>query len=54
MRKCPASGFSKAIGAKQNLMFSDEAALYIVFSDTIHAMLLSHEKFAHFIPGRKR
>lgn len=48
-----ATAFYKAIGAAQNLMFSDETASCIVFSDTIHAMLLSHEKFAHFIPGRQ-
>ncbi|MGY4397473.1 putative lactoylglutathione lyase [Sphingomonas sp. UYAg733] len=45
--------FYKSIGAEQNLMFSDPTASCMVFSDTIHAMLLSHEKFAQFVPRRK-
>ena len=46
------TAFYTAIGAEQNRMFSDATASCMVFSDTIHAMLLSHEKFAGFIPGR--
>jgi len=48
-----ATAFYKAIGAEQNLMFSDETASCMVFSDTIYAMLLSHDKFASFIADRK-
>ncbi|MGH6613934.1 VOC family protein [Sphingomonas sp.] len=47
-----ATAFYESIGATKNPMFSDETASCIVFSDQIHAMLLSHEKFASFIPGR--
>jgi len=46
------TAFYQAIGAEQNPMFSDATASCMVFSDTVHAMLLSHEKFAGFIPGR--
>ncbi|MBB5684487.1 VOC family protein [Sphingobium boeckii] len=46
------TAFYTAIGAEQNPMFSDETASCMVLSDTIYAMLLSHEKFASFIPGR--
>ncbi len=37
--------FYEAVGAKKNPMFSDETAACMVFSDTIHAMLLTHEKW---------
>lgn len=47
-----ATAFYKAIGAEQNLMFSDETASCMVISETIYAMLLGHDKFASFIPGR--
>jgi len=40
--------FYEAVGAKKNPMFSDETAACMVFSDTIHAMLLTHEKWATF------
>lgn len=42
--------FYKAVGAEQNMMFSDATASCMVFSDTIHVMLLTHEKFSHFSP----
>lgn len=45
-----ATRFYEAIGARKNEMFSDSTASCMVFSDTIHAMLLSHEKFASFTP----
>jgi uncharacterized protein len=44
--------FYKSIGAEQNLQFSDETAAAMVFSDTIHVMLLTHDKFARFTPKR--
>ncbi len=40
--------FYEAVGASKNPMFSDETAACMVFSDTIHAMLLTHEKWATF------
>ena len=47
-----ATAFYEAIGAERNPAFSDGTASCMVFADTIYAMLLSHEKFAGFIPGR--
>ena len=44
--------FYKAIGAEQNTQFSDEAAAMMVFSDTIHVMLLTHAKFGQFTSKR--
>ena len=44
--------FYQAIGAEQNLQFSDETAACMVFSDTIHVMLLTHDKFRQFTPKR--
>jgi predicted lactoylglutathione lyase len=44
--------FYKAIGAEQNLQFSDETAACMVLSETIHVMLLTHAKFAQFTPKR--
>lgn len=40
--------FYEAVGASRNPKFSDETAACMVFSDTIHAMLLTHEKWATF------
>jgi hypothetical protein len=45
--------FYEAIGAEQNLQFTDETASMMVVSDAIHVMLLTHGKFAQFI-GAKR
>jgi predicted lactoylglutathione lyase len=42
--------FYEAIGATRNPTFSDETAACMVFSDTIHVMLLTHPKFAGFTP----
>ena len=47
-----ATGFYEAIGAKKNPQFSDETASCMVFSDTIHVMLLTHEKFRQFTPKK--
>ena len=44
--------FYKAIGADQNLQFSDDTAACMVLSDTIHVMLLTHDKFRQFTPKR--
>lgn len=47
-----AVAFYKAIGAEQNMQFTDETAAMMVFSDSIHVMLLTHDKFRQFT--RKR
>jgi len=46
------TGFYESIGATKNPMFSDETASCMVFSDTIHVMVLSHEKFSQFTPKK--
>jgi uncharacterized protein len=43
-----ATAFYQAIGAAKNDQFSDETASCMVFSETIHAMLLTHDKFRQF------
>jgi predicted lactoylglutathione lyase len=43
-----ANAFYEAIGATKNPQFSDDTATCMVFSETIHAMLLTHEKFSQF------
>ena len=45
-----ARAFYEAIGATNNPHFTDETAACMVFSDTIHVMLLTHEKFKAFTP----
>ena len=45
-----ATAFYEAIGATKNEQFCDGTASCMVFSDTIHAMLLTHEKFRQFTP----
>ena len=47
-----ARAFYEAIGAINNPQFTDETAACMVFSDTIHVMLLTHDKFAQFTPKR--
>ncbi|MDU0342644.1 VOC family protein [Bosea rubneri] len=42
--------FFKALGFSFNPQFSDETGACMVISDTIFAMLLTHEKFAGFSP----
>ena len=44
--------FYEAIGGLKNPMFSDDTAACIVFSDTIHVMLLTHDKFRQFTSKR--
>lgn len=43
-----ATAFYKAIGFERNPRFSNEQASCMVWSDTIHIMLLSHEFYATF------
>ena len=45
----PASiAFYKALGFAQNPQFSDDASACMVWSETIHAMLLTHAKWRTF------
>jgi uncharacterized protein len=45
-----ATAFYEAVGAVRNPQFSDHTASCMVFSDTIHVMLLTHDKFRQFTP----
>jgi predicted lactoylglutathione lyase len=47
-----ATAFYEAIGARKNERFSDHTASGMVISDTIHVMLLTHDKFRQFTPRR--
>jgi len=40
--------FYEAVGAANNPAFTDDTAACMVFSDVIHVMLLTHEKWATF------
>lgn len=42
------TAFYEALGARKNPQFSDDTASCIVFSETIHAMLLTHDKYSRF------
>jgi predicted lactoylglutathione lyase len=42
--------FYEAIGFTNNPQFTDETAACMVLTDTIHVMLLTHQKFAQFTP----
>lgn len=44
------TAFYTAVGGTLNPQFSDATASCIVFSETIHAMLLTHDKFRQFTP----
>lgn len=44
--------FYKAIGAEQNLQFTDDTATMMSFSESIHVMLLTHDKFRQFTHKR--
>ncbi len=43
-----ARAFYEAIGATSNPQFSDETSACMVFSDTIHVMLMTHDKWGFF------
>jgi len=43
-----ARAFYEAIGFTNNPIFSDDTAACMVLSETIHAMLLTHDKFRQF------
>jgi hypothetical protein len=40
--------FYEAVGAPNNPQFTDDTAACMVFSDAIHVMLLTHDKWATF------
>ena len=42
--------FVEALGALNEPKFTDETAACMTFSDSIHVMLLTHEKFSQFTP----
>ena len=43
-------GFLEALGAVNEPRFTDETAACMTFSNSIHVMLLTHEKFSAFTP----
>ena len=45
-----ATAFYEAVGAARNPQFSDHTASCMMFSDTIYAMLTTHDKFRQFTP----
>ncbi len=45
-----ATAFYEAVGAEKNQQFCDGTASCMVFSETIHVMLLTHGKFRQFTP----
>jgi len=47
-----ATAFYQAIGAARNGQFSDDTASCMVLSETIHVMLLTHDKFRQFTPKK--
>jgi predicted lactoylglutathione lyase len=46
------TAFYQAIGAVKNEQFSDNTASCIAFSDTIQAMLMTHDKYRYFTSKR--
>lgn len=46
------TAFYEALGAEKDPRFSDDTACMVAFSDTIHAMLLTHDRFRQFTPKR--
>jgi predicted lactoylglutathione lyase len=47
-----ATAFYEAVGARKEERFCDATASCMVFSETIHTMLLTHDKFRQFTPKR--
>jgi uncharacterized protein len=47
-----ATAFYQAIGAEKNAQFSDDTGSCMVLSETIHVMLLTHDKFRQFTPKK--
>ena len=42
------TNFYQAVGGEKNPQFSDDTASCMVFSDTIHVMLMTHDKYCQF------
>jgi uncharacterized protein len=40
--------FYEAVGANNNPQFTDDSAACMVFSDTVHVMLLTHDRWSTF------
>jgi predicted lactoylglutathione lyase len=47
-----ATKFYESLGATRNERFCDDTAAMMVFSETIHVMLLTHDKFRQFTPKK--
>jgi predicted lactoylglutathione lyase len=47
-----ATAFYEAIGARKNEQFCDGTASCMVFSEMIHVMLLTYDKFRQFTPKK--
>jgi predicted lactoylglutathione lyase len=47
-----AISFYEAVGAVRNNDFADDSAQMVSFSEAIHVMLLSHERFSSFTPRK--
>jgi hypothetical protein len=45
-----ARGFLEALGAVNEPKFTDDTAACMTFSDNIHVMILTHDKFSQFTP----
>lgn len=53
VKDLPASiAFYEAVGAVRNKDFADESAQMMSFSENIHVMLLTHERFTSFTPRK--
>ncbi len=53
VRDLPRSiAFYEALGAQKNEQFTDHTAACMVFSETIHVMLLTYDKFSQFTPKK--
>ena len=44
--------FYEAVGAVRNNEFADESTQMLSFSDSIHVMIMTHERFASFTPRK--
>lgn len=44
--------FYEAVGAVRNNEFADDSAQMVSFSEAIHVMLLTHERFSSFTPRK--
>jgi uncharacterized protein len=44
--------FYEAVGAVRNNDFADDSTQMLSFSDAIHVMIMTHERFASFTPRR--